>query len=210
MSKYKSEIHDPLSTANGSHLRQETVSQVASTTDLSQNLNDDHRFQDLHSNRYRVVGTITAKKMESSFCGTEEKEIVQVNTTTRWNEVKSESTAEHEHKCSLNTEQQITDKDPIEFTNLQVTTCKSLKGCKTEEELGEVTASEGILEELFQNDVNTLNVATRTNDLDGTEREISSIFLSLIISIQVFLVPHGYVVKLSVMHASCRAKNFAF
>ena len=65
-----------------------------------------------------------------------------------------------------------TDLDPVEFTSQQA----SLKGCKTEEELEEVTASTGIIDDLLQNYMNTPNVTGKMNGLEGTERKVSSFF----------------------------------
>jgi len=172
-SKCKAETNDPLIIANGCQQRQGTVSRVASTADQCQNTNDDLGLQDLRLNPLGLVGTITTKNIESSLCDTEEEGRVKANAATRGKEIKSESAAEHEHSSSANTESITTDVDPMEFSNLQATTCESLKRCKTEEELEE---GEGIFDEPFQNYVNTLNVATRTNYLEGKEREISFFF----------------------------------
>lgn len=171
-SNYKSETHDPLIIANGSHLQQENVSQVASTTDLRKNAKDDLSMQYQRLDRLGLVGTIPAKNRESSICGTEEKGGIRVNTVAK--EVKNESKAEYEQSSSAYTESATTDVGPIQVTSLEVMVCERLKGYKTEEKLEEVTASNGIFDELFQKYVNTLHVATKTNEKEGLERELSS------------------------------------
>ena len=186
-SKCNAKTYDLSNIANGCHRHQEKVSEFASTTDLSRNSNYDHGMQDLSRNQLRVVGTITAKDIESSLCGTEENAKAHVNTATIWKEVKNEPTAEYERRNSANTESVTTDVGLIQLTSLQATTCESLKGCKTEEKLEEVTASNGVLDELFQNYVNTLNVTAKTNDLEGTDKEISFLLLPLSFIVQVFL-----------------------
>ena len=181
-SKCKAETDNPLIIANGCHQHQEKVSHVASTRDACPNSNDDHGMQDHYLNPFGLVGKITTKDIEISFCGTEEQGSVQVSTAARGKEVKNESSSEYEHKSSANTEHKTTDVVyPVEFRSLQVLAYGSLKGCKTEREFEEVTASIGVFDELFQNYINNLNATAKTNDLKGKEREV----FPLIISIQV-------------------------
>ena len=84
--------------------------------------------------------------------------------------------SEYEHKISASAESVTTDVGPVEFTCQQAMTFESLKGCKTEEELEEVTASIGVFDERFQNYMNTSNVTGKMDDLEGMERKVSLFF----------------------------------